>query len=189
MESKMLRKVCLLSALMLPPLLAAEATAQSRTQTVLLDFDDFEAPSTFAEAQPFTTQYQSAGVVFSGRMEVLNEQGNFGVVEHSATAFLAWNTTVDNKPPETLTFLTPVSNFSFNTGSVENGTVTATAYDASGKQLATQTVTLVTSAIPVVLDVENISRVVITSTAIYGAIDDVEFVRSLSDELSSSSGG
>ena len=51
----------------------------------------------------------------------------------------------------------------------------ATAYDAGGKVLAMQTVTLQPSVMPVVLDAQNISSVVITSTALCGVIDDVRY--------------
>lgn len=158
-------------------------TAAAYAQLTVLTFDEPEAPTapcTFAQAEPLTTQYKErAGVVFSGPMEVLNECGNFGIVEHSAITFLAWNiTNSQGEPPrQTLAFVTPVSNFSFLTGSQENGDVTATAYDPKGRELATKTITLKRSAMRLVLDAENIAKVVITSTAAHGAIDDIRYVR------------
>lgn len=164
--------------LRIPALLAFAALlcATGPAEEVLIDFDDAHAPCSFAEASPLTDHYAWAGVSFSGGMEVLDQCGNFGIVEHSGGGFLAWNTTVQSAgPTETATFASPVANVQFLTGSAMPGTVTATAYDASGEVLATHSVSLVASAIPVVLRAQNISRVVIETTAEFGAIDNFRF--------------
>ena len=163
-------------------LLLLMATAPAGSNEILLDFDDFGAPDLFAEAPRFRESYRAAGVIFEGGMEVLHEDGNFGVIGHSAPAFLAWNNGVGgNEAEEALTFTTPVSNFRFLTGSREPGKINATAYDANGQVLATQTVALEPNVTLVHLEVANISTVVITATAQYGVIDDVRFVRTPAD--------
>lgn len=170
------RSLCALFLAVGLPFIATTAAAQE----ILLDFDDFAAPSTFAEAPGFREAYRSAGVTFEGGMEVVNENGNFGVVEHSAPAFLAWNNTSGgNEAEEALRFARPVSNVSFLTGSGVPGSVTATAYDAAGRVLATQTIELKPTVMQVRLDASGIASVVITSTAVYGVIDDVRFTWSL----------
>jgi len=174
LEWSVVRQVSTLIVLLLLTATSSSAAAQE----IMLDFDDFAAPDLFAEAPRFRDAYRAAGVIFEGGMEVVHEEGNFGVVGHSAPAFLAWNNTSSgNEAEEALTFTTPVSNFRFVTGSREPGTVTATAYDQDGKVVASQTVSLETTVVPVVLDAINIAVVVITATATYGMIDDIAFTR------------
>lgn len=163
-------------------LTASLLTTAASAQATVVSFDEPdapEAPCTFSEAKALTTEYEkTAGVVFSGGMEVLNACGNFGIVEHSGNRFLAWNTiNAGTEPPETLTFSMPVSHFSLLTGSQVEGTVTATAYDSDGELLATKTLAMKPSAMRITLDAEGIAKVVIESTAQYGAIDDIRFVR------------
>ena len=117
----------------------------SAAQTTI-DFDNLTPGCNFIGENALSTEYLAQGVEFQGPGgldggAVLDECGNFGVSGHSSPNFLAFNTgsglASGGTPagPETLLFTPAATYVSFLGGSASAGTVTATAYDASGIQV------------------------------------------------------
>ena len=101
------------------------------SNATVIDFDDITAPSEFADQSPLAEEYAGLGVHFSGSGEVLNSSSGFGVelsLPFSSPNFLAFNTSANALPPETISFDYDINSFSLDfAGSI--GLITLTAYN------------------------------------------------------------
>jgi len=153
-----------------------------------INFDDGTQPCNFDETTRLTTRYAGSGVTFAGPSgldgaAILNECGAFSVSGFSPPNFLAWNTGASlsdggiPRLPETLYFSPTVSSVSLKAahGSSSSGTFTAIAYNSGGSQLDTETISLGSTLAQVTLTGTAIYRVVLSTTAGTGVIDDVVF--------------
>jgi len=110
--------------------LALVSSPQS-AQAAAINFDDMAAPCAFADTQPLTNQYSSAGITFSGFGSVLNECGNFGIDARSGDNFLAFNQSQGGTVEFTF-FDNPQNIFSFYHGSGSANALVLTVFDANG---------------------------------------------------------
>ena len=118
---------------------------------------------------PLTERYASQGVHFAGRGAILNQSGGFGVTGQSSPNFLAFNSGVnysDGQPatgPETITFDTPISTATIDTGQGSGGTATVTAFRGSqvvGSAFRTSTAKLA----PLTVSGEHITKLELSFT-------------------------
>lgn len=126
--------------------LAAALPSVSFAATTTIDFDGTGAPCCFVDTSPLTTAYAGLGVTFSGvgsiGGSILNQSGNFGFNAHSGTDFLAFNTSVNGMSGvENIAFSNLQSDVSIWVANRFGGTVSLTAYDASGASVATSSIT------------------------------------------------
>lgn len=96
----------------------------------LITFDDFYAPSLFAQGTPLSERYAALGVHFQGSGVVLNSYSNFEGVPGSDTYgtanFLAFNGDVGLSPPETVSFDSAINYFKWDfAGTSGNASLTA----------------------------------------------------------------
>jgi len=125
---------------------AAALPAASFAATTTIDFDGTGAPCCFVSTTPLTNAYAGLGVTFSGvggtGGSILNQSGNFGFNAHSGTDFLAFNTSVNGiSGVEDIAFSNLQSNVSIWVANQFGGSVSLTAYDASGASVATSSIT------------------------------------------------
>ena len=135
----------LLPAVLVTTLLLALAPSGAHAATRTINFDDFTAPTLFADSDgPVTDRYASLGVHFAG--PATNDGGTvldvstFTVTGQSAPNALAFNTgamySADAgggvpRGPETITFDTPIYSASIRVGQTAGGTVRLTALDGA----------------------------------------------------------
>jgi hypothetical protein len=159
------------------------------TQTVgtrVINFDDATtAPCCFSSTNALTERYAGMGVHFAGPVAggggaILNESGSFGVNGHSSPNFLAFNTVLNytnGKPasgPETITFDTPISTATINTGQGTGGTATLTAF--KGTQVVGSAFRTSTAALsPLTVSGEHITRLTLTFTGSAIVFDDLRW--------------
>jgi hypothetical protein len=135
----------LLPAVFLTTLLLAAAPGGASAATRTINFDDFTAPTLFADtAGPVKERYAALGVHFAG--PAANDGGTvlnvstFAVTGESVPNALAFNTGASYsagagggvaRGPETITFDTPIYSASIRVGQTEGGTVRLTAFDGT----------------------------------------------------------
>ena len=125
----------LLATLISVPLLAPQARAGTRT----INFDDFTAPASFADAAPLTNRYASLGVTFAGPAPgsggAVLDVTAFPVTGESSPNALAFDGSQTYSGggtasgPETITFATPIHSASIHVGQSSGGTVRMTGFD------------------------------------------------------------
>jgi hypothetical protein len=131
-----------LFALLLAGLALTAWPAASHAATRTINFDDFTAPTLFADSEPLTERYAGMGVHFAGPAAgdggaVLDVGSFVGVTGESEPNGLAFNTgatyTGGGVPrgPETITFDTPIHAASIRAGQNGGGTVRLTAFDGT----------------------------------------------------------
>jgi len=144
----------------------------------LINFDNLTAPDSFDSQIALASEYASQGVEFGGvngvGWEVLNEAGGFGVAAASSPNFLAWNTELTGST-EKVTFAATTNNVSLQVGSYEGGNFTATAFDANGNSLGSDTVSLTEQLQSVSLPYSNIASVELSTTAVFGVLDNLSY--------------
>ncbi|OUR92515.1 hypothetical protein A9Q81_16325 [Gammaproteobacteria bacterium 42_54_T18] len=87
------------------------------SNATVINFDDFTAPGLFADQTPLAEEYAGLGVHFSGSGEVLNSSSSFGVglsLPFSSPNFLAFNSSANASPPETISFDYEINSFSLD---------------------------------------------------------------------------
>ena len=168
-----------------PPI--ASASAPLDPGTVLIDFDDLDAPCYFADTVRLTTRYAALGVVFEGPGgndggAILDECSNFGVTGLSSPNFLAFNpgwTMSDGgvpRTPEILHFDRPITYLEALVGSGASGTVTLAAYNADNALVDSAAVTLASALAPIAVAGDGIVTVVVSATSgVYFVLDDLQF--------------
>ena len=145
--------------------------ASAVSADILINFDDFAAPSLFELTAPLTVRYASMGITFEGPATgqggaILNQSSNFGVNAYSGTNFLAFNRDAYPKDPETILFDDPwktVSIYAAGGNSVD--TFLMQAFDNIGNLVGTASVTSQGwSLLTVSSEAENIRKIVLTQT-------------------------
>ena len=132
-------------AVLLTTLLLALAPAGATAATRTINFDDFTAPTLFADTDgPVKDRYAALGVHFAG--PAANDGGTvldvstFSVTGESVPNALAFNTTASYsagagggvpRGPETISFDTPIYSASIRVGQTAGGTVRLTAFDGT----------------------------------------------------------
>jgi len=167
----------------------ASASAPLDPGTILIDFDDLEAPCSFYQTARLTTRYAALGVVFEGPGgndggAILNECGLFGVTGHSSPNFLAFNPGAsmsdDGTPrtPEIMHFDRPITYLEAMVGSGDftGGTVTLAAYNADNALVDSAAVALAAAVAPIAVAGDGIVTVVLSCTSdAYFIVDDLQF--------------
>src|SRR5262249_24000506 len=108
----------------------------------IVNFDDTDAPASFADAIALRRRYDNVGITFSAPGNdggaVLNEGANFSVTGYSAPNFLAFNPAATlqggghAKFPETIEFRQSVSYVQLNIGDTSGLGITVEARDKNG---------------------------------------------------------
>ena len=164
-------------------LLAAPAHSQT---TINFDQDangnTINAPALFSQTTPLTTLYSSLGITFSGPNSnggsILNDS-TFAVKARSGSNFLAFNSLATNagQQPETFTFSSPESMFSFYAGANSAGsTFTLNAYDGSNNLIGTNVITTSGSSFgQLLISTPGIKKAVLSSSNSVFVVDDLAF--------------
>ena len=155
--------------------------------SIIITFDEQNAPCLFAQTFPLRDRYASLGVEFSGPESadggaIVNECGGFGVTGHSSPNFLAFNI-FGSFPgggrtigPETLIFDPPIHFAQMNLGSSEFGVpVTLEAFDRSNV-LVRSTQVVVSPTLRTVAVSGSISRIVVSFAGPVLVLDDLAFL-------------
>jgi len=170
----------------------AVAVVQPPPGTTVIDFDDMVEPCDFFSTTALTNKYAAQGVVFSGGGvphggAILDQCGIFSVTGHSSPNFLAFNCTAslsDNGTPslpETLTFSTPASHVQINVGSASDvGTLMLMRAFSGTTLIGSDSLTLAAGLQTLSITANNITRVVLSSTACVAVMDDLAFTTSSS---------
>jgi Bacterial Ig domain len=171
-----------------PDLKGADGVVTRTTGTRLINFDDLTAANLFVNSEgPLRNRYADQGVRFTG--PAANDGGailninTFGVNGQSGLNALAFNTSVPYAPaqgggiasgPETITFDTPISAATVNTGQGAGGTATLTAFRGStvvGSAFRTSTATLA----PLTVNGEHITKLTLSFTGSAIVFDDLRW--------------
>ncbi|HET9153354.1 MAG TPA: cadherin-like domain-containing protein [Solirubrobacterales bacterium] len=171
-----------------PDFKGADGVVTRTTGTRVINFDDTTASSLFVGSEgPLRDRYAGQGVRFTG--PAANDGGailnvnTFGVNGQSGLNALAFNTGVTYTPeqgggvaqgPETITFDTPISSASINTGQGAGGTATLTAFRGStvvGSAFRTSSATLA----PLTVSGEHITSLVLSFTGSAIVFDDLRW--------------
>jgi hypothetical protein len=135
-----MRNILALSALAAGAAMGLRETPASAEH---IRFEVPRAPCVFSETTPLIAYYSSRGVTFSGiggkPGSILNECGNFGIDARSGVDFLAFNTS--RTTGDEITFAEAESLFAISVGDGRSATYTATAYNSSGDELGSVSVT------------------------------------------------
>ncbi len=104
----------------------------SSLNAATINFDNFSAPSLFADQVALSDEYYgSLGVTFTGTGEVLNQGSDFFGVSitapFSSPNYLAFNSAAEAFPPETIQFSSTMNYFDLDFAGT-SGTATITAY-------------------------------------------------------------
>jgi len=151
--------------------------------TVTINFDNISAPCVFASTSPLTTQYTAQGVTFAGPSggkggAVVNQCGNFSVSGHSAPNFLAFNAGVGwPVGPETLTFTNPSTSVSILAGYAGAGTITMTAYNTGGQQVASNSIAASSALKTLSVSASEIKTVKLSFTGSICVFDNLTFTK------------
>jgi hypothetical protein len=145
-----------------------------------INFEVSGAPCDFSETTPLTTYYGILGVTFSGMGgnpgSILNECGAFGINALSGVDFLAFNTSVTGTGDE-ITFARAESLFSIFVGDGTSAAYTATAYNSSGDELGSVSVTPPAGKWRrLLLQFDGITTVDLSSNGSYWVADVLRFV-------------
>lgn len=188
-----------------PDFKGADGVVTRTTGTRVINFDDLTASNLFANSEgPLRNRYADQGVRFTGPGPndggaILNIN-TFGVNGQSGLNALAFNTGATYTPaqgggvaagPETITFDTPISTATVNTGQGAGGTATLTAFRGStvvGSAFRTSTATLA----PLTVSGEHITSLVLSFTGSAIVFDDLRWntePTSSGDSFSMAQGG
>ncbi|GBE30908.1 hypothetical protein BMS3Bbin04_01946 [bacterium BMS3Bbin04] len=151
------------------------APVSNELDEVLIDFDDFDAPSLFDDAFPLTNEYEDQGIVFDGLGEVLNEDSNFGVTGHSYPNFLAFNVGAGVPGPETMIFDPYATELSLLAGCSNAGTITLDAYNSNNVLVDTDTIVGAAALATLSVTAGEIAYAVISFSDDWLVVDDVLF--------------
>lgn len=159
---------------------AATLPSVTLAATTTIDFEGTSAPCCFVSTTPLSNAYAGLGVTFSGvggtGGSILNQSGNFGFNAHSGTDFLAFNSGVNGiSGVEDITFSTLQSAVSIWAANSNGGTIALTAYDVTGAEMATSTISA--SAVWQQLSVSGVGIASVRLTPQVGvyAVDDLSF--------------
>jgi len=162
----------------------------------VVNFDETTQPCGFAHTIALTTQYLGTkGVTFAGPADVnggavLNECGNFGVTGHSKPNFLAFNKisylSDGGIPigPETITFISTVSQVQINAGGANSGVVIMTAYDEQNVPIGSVLITGTAALQTLLIQKEGIKKVIIQFNGESLVLDDLAFLSETSPIVS-----
>lgn len=158
------------------------------TQTLLIDFDEVEAPLVLQDALPLTDEYAHLGVLFSGPTPadggaIGSDETFLPISGYSPPNFLSFNcnATMLNGgtpcPPETLSFDPPVTAVTMVAIGTEGTTMTVVGYDG-GTEVDNDAAGLSSTAETLTVSGSSITRIVIDYESIYTVVvDDIEFTR------------
>jgi hypothetical protein len=163
-------------------------SASEDPASIVITFDDLNAPCFFAQTVRLTDNYLAYGVTFAGPGgndggAIIDECGGFGVSGHSSPNFLAFNTVATlqdggiPRGPETIYFNPTVSEVKAIVGSQHTGTVTMNAYEGA-TLVDSATVTLSTTMTPISVSGQNIDKVVVSCTAYAFVLDNLMYAPS-----------
>ncbi|MBI5924840.1 MAG: PEP-CTERM sorting domain-containing protein [Aquabacterium sp.] len=160
--------------------LTAALPATSFAATTTIDFEGTSAPCCFVDTSPLSNAYAGLGVTFSGvggtGGSILNQSGNFGFDAHSGTDFLAFNTGVNGiSGVEDITFSTLQSAVSIWAANSNGGTIALTAYDVTGAEMATATISASAAWQQLSVSGVGIASVRLTPQIGVYAVDDLSF--------------
>ncbi len=153
----------------------------SNVNAATINFDEFYAPSLFADQVALSDEYYaSLGVTFIGTGEVLNQDSNFiGVSKaepFSSPNFLAFNSDFGAFPPETILFSSTMNYFDLDFGGFD-GTATITAYLGDVEQGAVSADAVFSVWTEMALSGITFDRIVfdVSGTGSYFAVDNLNF--------------
>lgn len=168
--------------------LGSDLSAQS-----CVTFDDSFAPLTFVQQLNPASDYSDGFVTFGGGSWEVLDVTTFSITGQSMPNALKWNTNASTSNTESILFMSPVENVSFNIGATTNYTVVDAyieAFDAAGTSLGVINMNIVsTSLIPINFPFPNISRIDLTITddpisgGSAGCLDDLCYTFSSFEEI------
>jgi hypothetical protein len=152
----------------------------------VIDFDDVAAPILFADAAPLGARYQAAGAIFSGVSgssgAILNDGAELGFTARSGSNFLAFEADAGVGPDQRISFASAQNGVSLFAASLETLTAdaqrasfTLSAFDDLGALLGSTTIDTARDWQELSLALAGIRSVVVSSTALGWALDDLSF--------------
>jgi len=171
-----------------PDLRTPESSSVPSLASNIIDFDDEVAFCEFIRTVALREKYAAQGVHFDGPGKldgggIVHKCAHFGVYGYSDPNFLAFNVAAffadsgSPRPPETISFDFPVSNVEAKVGSSTDAgsDITMTAFDGSGSEIGSTTVTLGPVLQLLRFSADGILSVEISTTASMFVLDDLGF--------------